>query len=78
MLEGMLRTCVLDHKGRGLVALSGIRHNNSYQASVRMAPYEALYGRPCRSPLRWTEVGERSITVPGLIRNTPMKVSLIR
>ena len=43
-----------------------------------MAPYEALYGRPCRSPLRWTEVGERSNTGPYLIRDTSEKVSLIR
>ena len=42
-----------------------------------MAPYEALYGRPCRSPLCWTEVGESSITSPGLIRDTSEKVSLI-
>ena len=43
-----------------------------------MAPYEALYGRPCRSPFCWTEVGESSITGPDLIRNTSEKVSLIR
>ena len=43
-----------------------------------MAPYEALYGRPCRSPLGWTEVGERSITGPDLIRDTSEKVILIR
>ena len=43
-----------------------------------MAPYEALYGRPCRSPLGWTEVGERSITGPNLIKDTSEKVSLIR
>ena len=43
-----------------------------------MAPYEALYGRPCRSPLGWIEVGERSITGPALIRDTSEKVSLIR
>ena len=43
-----------------------------------MTPYEALYGRPCRSPLGWTEVGERSITGPTLIRDTSEKVSLIR
>ena len=42
-----------------------------------MAPYEALYGRPCRSPLCWTEVGEGSITGPDLIRDTSEKVSLI-
>ena len=43
-----------------------------------MAPYEALYGRPCRSPICWTEVGESSITSPDLIRDTFEKVSLIR
>ena len=53
-------------------------YNNSYQASIQMTPYEALYGRPCRSPLCWTEVGESSITGPNLIRDTSEKVSLIR
>ena len=43
-----------------------------------MAPYEELYGRPCRSPLCWTEVGESSITGPDLIIDTSEKVSLIR
>ena len=43
-----------------------------------MAPYEALYGRPCRSLICWTEVGESSITGPDLIRDTSEKVSLIR
>ena len=43
-----------------------------------MAPYEALYGRPCRSPLCWTEVGESSTTGPDLIKDTSEKVSLIR
>ena len=43
-----------------------------------MAPYEALYGRPCRSPLCWTEVGESSITGPDLIRDISEKVSFIR
>ena len=53
-------------------------YNNSYQASIRMAPYEAFYGRPCRSPLCWTEVEESFITVPDMIRDTFEKVSLIR
>ena len=43
-----------------------------------MTPYEALYGRPCRSPLCWTEVGESSITGPDLIKDISEKVSLIR
>ena len=43
-----------------------------------MAPYKALYGRPCRSPICWTEVGESSITGPNLIRDTLEKVCLIQ
>ena len=43
-----------------------------------MAPYEALYGKPCKSPICWTKVGESSITGPDLIRDTSEKVSLIR
>ena len=43
-----------------------------------MAPYEALYGRSCRFPICWTEVGESSITGPDLIRDTSKKVKLIR
>ena len=43
-----------------------------------MAPYEAFYGRPCRSSICWTEVGESSITGPDLIRDTSEKVGMIR
>ena len=53
-------------------------YNNSYQAGIQMEPYEALYGRPCRSPLCWTQVGESSITGPDLIRDTLEEVSMIR
>ena len=80
MLEDMLRACVLDHKGswEEQLPLVEFTYNNSYQVSIQMVPYEALYGRPCRSPICWTEVGESSITSPDLIRDTSEKVSLIR
>ena len=80
MLENTLRACVLDHKGswEEHLPLMEFSYNNSYQTSIQMAPYEALYGRPCRSPLCWTEVGESSITGPDLIRDTSEKVRLIR
>ena len=79
VLEDMLRACVLDHKGswEEHFPLVEFAYNNSYQASIRMVSYEALYGRPCRSPLGWTEVEESSITGPDLIRDTLEKVSLI-
>ena len=53
-------------------------YNNSYQASIQMTPYEALYGRPCRSPICWMEVGKRPSTGPDLIRDTSKKVDWIR
>ena len=76
----MLRSCVLDHKGswEEQLPLVEFASNNSYKESIQIAPYEALYGRQCKSPLCWTEVGESSITSPGLIRDTSEKVSLIR
>ena len=43
-----------------------------------MTPYEALYRRPCRSPICWMEVGKRTSTGPDLIRDTSKKVELIR
>ena len=80
VLEDMLRANVLDHKGswEEHLPLVEFAYNNSYQESIQMAPYEALYGRTCRSPLCWTEVGESSITGPNLIKDTSEKVSLIR
>ena len=80
VLEDMLRACVLGNQGswEEHLPLVEFSYNNSYQASIRMTPYEALYGRPYRSPLSWTEVGESSITDPDLIRDTSEKVSLIR
>ena len=80
VLEDMLRACVLDLKGSWEEPLPLVKfsYNNNYQASIQTTPYEALYERPCRSPICWTEVGERSITVPNLIRDTSKKVDLIR
>ena len=58
----MLRACVLDHKGswEEHLPLVEFAYKKSYQASIQMQPYEALYGRPCRSPICWTKVGESS------------------
>ena len=76
VLEDKLRACVLDLKGswEEHLPLVEFAYNNSYQASIQMAPYEALYGRPCRSPICWTEVGERSTTGPEFTSDTSVKV----
>ena len=75
-----MRACVLDLKGswEEHLLLMEFAYNNSYQASIQMTPYKALYGRPCRSLICWKEVGQSSIIGPDLIRNTFEKVNLIR
>ena len=80
ILEDMLRACVLDLKGswEEHLPLVEFDYNNSYQVSIQMAPYKDLYGRPYRSPICWTEVGESFITGPDLIRDALEKVCLIQ
>ena len=53
-------------------------YNNNYQASIKMAPYEALYGRRCISPLGWDVVGEKSLIGPDWVQQTHDKVREIR
>ena len=53
-------------------------YNNSYQSSIEMAPYEALYGRKCRTPLCWDEVGERKLLGPEIVQVTTNNVKVIR
>nr|GEZ51501.1 reverse transcriptase domain-containing protein [Tanacetum cinerariifolium] len=79
-LEDMLRACVIDF-GKGWVKhlpLAEFSYNNSYHASIKAAPYEALYGRKCRSPVCWAEVGESQLTGPELIQETTKKIVLIK
>jgi hypothetical protein len=79
-LEDMLRACVLDFKGNwdDHLPLIEFSYNNSHHSSIDMAPFEALYGRKCRSPICFTEVGESQITGPEIIQETVDKISLIR
>nr|GFA48128.1 putative reverse transcriptase domain-containing protein [Tanacetum cinerariifolium] len=75
-LEDMLRACAIDF-GKGWVKhlpLVEFSYNNSYHASINATPFEALYGRKCRSPIRWTEVGEAQILSPELIQETIEKI----
>ncbi|GKB21546.1 putative reverse transcriptase domain-containing protein [Tanacetum coccineum] len=79
-LEDMLRACVIDF-GKGWVKhlpLAEFSYNNSYHASIKAAPYEALYGRKCRSPVCWAEVGEAQLTGPKMIQETTEKIVLIK
>ncbi|KAL1207318.1 hypothetical protein V5N11_020118 [Cardamine amara subsp. amara] len=79
-LEDLLRMCVLDWGGHWVDHLSLVEftYNNSYQASIGMAPYEALYGRPCRTPLCWTQVGERSTLGARFVQETTEKIRVLK
>nr|GEV89465.1 reverse transcriptase domain-containing protein [Tanacetum cinerariifolium] len=75
-LEDMLRACTIDF-GKGWVnhlPLVKFSYNNNYHASIKAAPFEVLYGRKCRSPICWTEVGEAQILGPELIQETIEKI----
>jgi hypothetical protein len=65
----MLRACVMEYPGSWDKNLpcAEFSYNNSYQESLKMAPYEALYGRQCRTPLNWIEPGERAIFGPDIV-----------
>ncbi|GJZ56112.1 putative reverse transcriptase domain-containing protein [Tanacetum coccineum] len=79
-LEDMLRACVIDFGGSWDVhlPLAEFSYNNSYHSSIRCAPFEALYGRKCRSPVLWAEIGESSLIGPEWVQETTDKVVLIK
>ncbi|GJV45465.1 putative reverse transcriptase domain-containing protein [Tanacetum coccineum] len=79
-LEDMLRACVINF-GNGWerhLPLIEFSYNNSYHASIKAAPFEALYGRKCRSPVCWAEVGDTQLTGPELIHETTEKIVQIK
>ncbi|XXG53358.1 hypothetical protein AAC387_Pa03g1460 [Persea americana] len=75
----MLRACVLDFKAQWdeYLPLCEFAYNNSYHSSIGMAPFEALYGRRCRTPVCWEEVGVRSFHGPTIVGETSDKINLI-
>jgi len=79
-LEDLLRICVLEQGGAwdSHLPLIEFTYNNSYHSSIGMAPFEALYGRRCRTPLCWFEAGESAIVGPEIIQQTTEKVKLIQ
>ena len=79
MLEDMLWGCVLDFSGSWdrYIPLMEFSYNNSYQSSIDMAPYEALYGRRCRTPMCWTELNEHKIIGLDLVKDTEEKGQII-
>ncbi|GJZ32289.1 putative reverse transcriptase domain-containing protein [Tanacetum coccineum] len=79
-LEDMLRACVIDFGNgwEGHLPLIEFSYNNSYHTSIKAAPFEALYGRKCRSPVCWAEVGDARLTGPELVHETTEKIVQIK
>ena len=76
----MLRACVLDFYGSWskYLPLIEFSYNNNYQSTIGVAPYEMLYGRKCKSPIHWDEVGERSYLGSELVQQTNEALEKIR
>ena len=80
VLEDMLRACAIDFgkSWEDHLPLAEFAYNNSYHASIGMAPFEALYGRPCRSPLCWNEIGEGKPLGPDVVRETNETINTVK
>jgi transposase InsO family protein len=80
VLEDLLRACVLmfDRNWESSLLYAEFSYNNSYHASIKMSPFEALYGRKCQTPLIWSNVGEKTLERPAFIKEAEEKVAMIR
>ena len=78
--KDILRACVIDFKSSWVdhLPLVEFTYNNSYHASIKMAPFEALYGRRCRSLIGWYKVGETQLYGADLVHQVMEKVKIIR
>ena len=76
----MLHACVLAYpqKWDECLPLAEFSYNNSYQESIKMTPFEALYDRRCHTPLNWSEAGERTIFGPDMVQEAEEQVCLIQ
>nr|GFB22076.1 putative reverse transcriptase domain-containing protein [Tanacetum cinerariifolium] len=79
-LEDMLRAYVIDFRNgwERHLPLVEFLYNNSYHASIKATPFEALYGRKCRSPVCWAKVKDAQLTSPELIHETTKKIIHIK
>jgi hypothetical protein len=80
IIEDMLSTCLLndDPKWDQYLPLAEFSYNNRYQESIKMSPFEALHGQSCRTPLSWSEYGERVIFGPYIMIEAEEKVRQIQ
>jgi hypothetical protein len=80
ILEDMLRACALQYRRSWDKSLlyAEFSYNNSYQESLKMAPFEMLYGRRCRTPLFWNEMGERKVFGPDILEEPVKQVCMVK
>ncbi|WVZ93920.1 hypothetical protein U9M48_039870 [Paspalum notatum var. saurae] len=80
ILEDMLRACAIQYGTSWDKSLpyAEFSYNNSYQASIKMSPFQALYGRRCRTPLHWDQPGEKQLFGPEIIEDAERQVRMIR
>ncbi|WVZ97506.1 hypothetical protein U9M48_043033 [Paspalum notatum var. saurae] len=80
LLEDLLRACVLTYgpNWEDSLPFAEFSYNNSYQASIGMSPFQALYGRQCRTPLMWEETGERQFFGPAMFVEAAENVAKVR
>jgi hypothetical protein len=67
-----------DRNWESSLSYAEFSYNNNYQASIKMSPFEDLYGRKCQTPLMWSNIGERTLEGPAFIKEAEEKVALIR
>jgi hypothetical protein len=80
ILEDMLRACTLQYERSWDKSLlyAKFSYNNSYQESLKMALFEMLYGRRCRTPLFWSETRERKVFGPDILQEAETQVRVVR
>jgi hypothetical protein len=80
ILEDMLRACALQYERSWDKSLSytEFSYNNSYQKSLKMAPFEMLYGQRCQTPLFWNETGEQKVFGPDILQEAEKQVCMVR
>ena len=76
----MLQACTLEFEESQdkYLPLMEFAYNNNYHTSIKMAPFEALYGRKCHLPIRWFELGEIKLIGPDLVKDAVQKVEMIK
>ncbi|WVZ63320.1 hypothetical protein U9M48_012961 [Paspalum notatum var. saurae] len=80
VLEDMLRACAIQYgtSWDKCLPYAEFSYNNSYQASLKKSPFEALYGRRCRTPLFWDQIGEKQVFGPGIIEDAEQQLRVVQ